>query len=139
MDQCTAIAFMWEPYFDPDTITTPFPRPVDEYILGLVSEADDVPLSSVLDPSFGGTAHDSFLNLRIKALTLLSKTISLRHAPDRFSQIKASLDRLCDGLPAEFRSPWPRWDEGDALNFPRMPVTRDMAVVVSFPKSPAHT
>lgn len=31
MDQCTAIAFMWDAFYDPMTITTPLPRPFEEY------------------------------------------------------------------------------------------------------------
>jgi hypothetical protein len=99
-----------------------------------VTPADDVPLSSIFDPTVPGKAHNSFRVIRLQALALLNRAIAIRRIPvvvdpspwdPRFAQVKAALDRFCDNLPPTFRSPWPRWD-----------VAREASVVVSsFPRT----
>lgn len=78
-DLCTAVAYLWHPGFPIDEIRTPLPRPMIEYELGIVSDKDDVPISSV----FGATpppysSDSSFVILRLKAVTFLARVLKLR-------------------------------------------------------------
>jgi hypothetical protein len=110
-----------------------------------VTPADDVPLSSIFDPTVPGKAHNSFRVIRLQALALLNRAIAIRRIPvvvdpspwdPRFAQVKAALDRFCDNLPPTFRSPWPRWDDGADMSMPRVAVAREASVVVSsFPRT----
>lgn len=81
VDLCTAIAYLWHTGLPIEDVRTPFPRPLFEYELGLVSIQDDISLQSLLDPPPTGhsrSADSSFIVLRMKALTLLARVLKLR-------------------------------------------------------------
>ncbi|TXT10714.1 hypothetical protein VHUM_02219 [Vanrija humicola] len=81
VDLCTAIAYLWHTGLPIEDVRTPFPRPLFEYELGLVSIQDDISLQSLLDPPPSGlarSADSSFIVLRMKALTLLARVLKLR-------------------------------------------------------------
>ncbi|ODN80430.1 hypothetical protein, variant [Cryptococcus amylolentus CBS 6039] len=83
IDQLTSIAYLWDLGLDVDNITTPLPRPFDHYVLGLLNESDDIDISitTALDPSYQpppGASPDSFHIMRLKALTMVSRSVSLR-------------------------------------------------------------
>jgi hypothetical protein len=78
VDLCTAVAYLWHTGLPMEDIRTPFPRPMIEYELNLVSSIDDQSVDTVLDPPTGAHNDTSFLVLRIKALTLLARVLKMR-------------------------------------------------------------
>ncbi|WVQ77552.1 hypothetical protein IAR50_007240 [Cryptococcus sp. DSM 104548] len=70
-------------------VTTPFPRPIHEYELGLVSDADDVSIASIFSPSPSSTNPSAprpmrydyvdLVNLRIRAITILDRASKLMY------------------------------------------------------------
>lgn len=85
VDCCTAVAYLWHTGLAIEDIRTPFPRPMIEYELGLVSTKDDVTMNTVIDPPLMPPAvpDHSFLVLRLKAVTLLARVHKLRQeAPE---------------------------------------------------------
>lgn len=79
VDLCTAVAYLWHTGLPMEDIRTPFPRPLVEYELGIVSSIDDQSVDTVLDPPTGPPRTDtSFMVLRIKAVTLLARVLKLR-------------------------------------------------------------
>ncbi|BEI80560.1 hypothetical protein CcaverHIS002_0110890 [Cutaneotrichosporon cavernicola] len=86
-DLCTAVAYLWHPGFPIDEIRTPLPRPMIEYELGIVSEKDDIPISSVFDATpYPYSSDTSFMVLRIKAVTFLSRVLKLRQDKPELEQ-----------------------------------------------------
>jgi hypothetical protein len=79
VDLCTAVAYLWHTGLPMEDIRTPFPRPMIEYELGLVSTIDDQSIDTVLDPPPGPSKQDNqFIVLRIKAVTLLARVLRMR-------------------------------------------------------------
>jgi len=79
VDLCTAVAYLWHTGLPMEDIRTPFPRPMIEYELGMVSTIDDQSIESVLNPPPGPPRTDtSFFVLRIKAVTLLARVLRMR-------------------------------------------------------------
>ncbi|GMK57591.1 hypothetical protein CspeluHIS016_0404250 [Cutaneotrichosporon spelunceum] len=86
-DLCTAVAYLWHPGFPIDEIRTPLPRPMIEYELGIVSDKDDIPISSVFAATPSPYSSDmSFMVLRIKAVTFLSRVLKLRQDKPELEQ-----------------------------------------------------
>ncbi|ORX34450.1 hypothetical protein BD324DRAFT_635980 [Kockovaella imperatae] len=80
-----AIAHVWEPILRPESITTPLPRPLEEYALHLVTAKDDVTLMAALRapspsrPIVPG--HDSWYICAIKSWGFMEKVFRLRDSP----------------------------------------------------------
>lgn len=101
-DLCTAVGYLWHTGLPMEDIRTPFPRPMIEYELGLVSTVDDLSIDSVLDPKDNPRGLDnSFIVLRMKALTLLARVLKLRQErpevamPDMSPEPVASGPHVC--------------------------------------------
>lgn len=115
IDQCTSIAYLWDPGFRNEHITTPLPRPFGDYASvstspvlrltsganrsqGFVTTADDIRLTDVLEPV--GKAHHTrqtdFHALRLKALTLLAAAGRLRDLPPENNEGQSSAVVLSD-------------------------------------------
>ncbi|ORY27795.1 hypothetical protein BCR39DRAFT_537261 [Naematelia encephala] len=149
VDQCTAVASLFEPTFRSDDIITPLPRAFDFYVLGLVSRTDDVTMHQALDiESMETSIDDIFLVHRLKIETLLGRIVRVKHLlpevpvgagsygramylshPTAFTSLKHSLDLYCDRLPPAFRLPWRRWDEGAENTLPRMSLPDGTAIL----------
>ncbi|ODN84983.1 hypothetical protein L202_00828 [Cryptococcus amylolentus CBS 6039] len=83
-DRCGSIATQWYPSLTDDMVTTPFPRPIHEYELGLVSDADDVSIASIFSPTGSVPRpmrydHVDLVNLRIRAITILERSSKLMY------------------------------------------------------------
>jgi hypothetical protein len=109
---------------------------------------DDVTISSVLD-AIDHTTDNSFLVLRMQALSLLLKAVQLSDKkpevnqpsinvstmpfshthPLAFGAIKRALDFFYDNLPADRKATWARWDAGNERSLPRQGMRRDTAVL----------
>lgn len=122
--------------FNAEDVITPFPRPMVEYELGLTNETDTLSLPSIVNPTRGIYHRDnSFMVLRLKALTLLGRAMKLRRlfaedgepipkldgshlcaqvrTPRAFDKLKFALDHYMESLPGERRPPWNTWDAED--------------------------
>ncbi|KAK8849759.1 hypothetical protein IAR55_005094 [Kwoniella newhampshirensis] len=83
-DRCGSISTQWPPVIADDVITTPFPRPLFEYELGLVSKEDDVSISSIFNPPCDRKplmhySESSLINVRLRAMTILERSSKLMY------------------------------------------------------------
>ncbi|KAL0255322.1 hypothetical protein I308_100120 [Cryptococcus tetragattii IND107] len=86
VDRCGSISTQWVPAIPDDVIITPFPRPLHEYELGLVTEADNISISSIYAPSPPRSRplrydYADLVNIRLRAITLLERASKLMYLP----------------------------------------------------------
>lgn len=85
LDKIGSIATQWPPNFNDDDISTPFPKDLYEYELGLVSSKDDYSLSSMYrdGPQHILPYHTEISTgtLQLKALSLLEHCGKLTYRP----------------------------------------------------------
>jgi hypothetical protein len=114
VDRAGSIATTWPNGIHDNEIVTPFPRPLIEYELGLVSRQDDVSIGSLYDfpdsPSRAKPIQDSMFTSTIKAMALLdraSKLVYLR--PEKgtgfYSPQRCDGRSPADGSPAGYTLP----------------------------------
>ncbi|WVN87511.1 uncharacterized protein L203_102693 [Cryptococcus depauperatus CBS 7841] len=84
-DRCGSISTQWTPAITDDVITTPFPRPLQEYELGLVTEADDISIASIQTPSYLIRSrpfqydYADILSFQIRAIAILERSSKLMY------------------------------------------------------------
>ncbi|OXH37554.1 hypothetical protein J008_02158 [Cryptococcus neoformans] len=86
VDRCGSISTQWVPAIPDDAIITPFPRPLHEYELGLVTEADNISISSIYAPSPPRSRplrydYADLVKIRLRAITLLERASKLMYLP----------------------------------------------------------
>ena len=83
VDRCGAISTMWPCAIPDEIVSTPFPRPLYEYELGLVSRADDRTMSSVWAPTppppLPPYADATYASVRMRSLGILDRASKLIH------------------------------------------------------------
>lgn len=85
LDRTGSIATQWPPNIHDDDVCTPFPKPLYEYELGLVSKKDDYSLSSMYEegpPQILPYNTDGSANiLYMKAFSILDRVSKLLYLP----------------------------------------------------------
>ncbi|WWC92908.1 uncharacterized protein L201_007870 [Kwoniella dendrophila CBS 6074] len=86
-DRCGSISTQWPPAISDATITTPFPRPLHEYELGLVTEQDDhYSVQSIYKPSLYYNplphyAETTLISVRLRSISILERASKLMYQP----------------------------------------------------------
>ncbi|WVF68407.1 hypothetical protein IAT40_003172 [Kwoniella sp. CBS 6097] len=83
-DRCGSISTQWPPAINDDNVCTPFPRPLHEYELGLVTEDDDQSLSSIYRPSLFHRplphyTEKTLISIRLRAISILERSSKLMY------------------------------------------------------------
>ncbi|KAK4686784.1 hypothetical protein P7C73_g3328, partial [Tremellales sp. Uapishka_1] len=84
VDRCGSISAQWPPAIPDDIVSTPYPRSLPEYELGLVTQADDYTIGSLYDnpqpprsPFYG---ESTYIELRLRAIAILERSSKLMYA-----------------------------------------------------------
>ncbi|WVW86826.1 hypothetical protein I302_108881 [Kwoniella bestiolae CBS 10118] len=86
-DRCGSISTQWPPAISDEVVTTPFPRPLHEYELGLVTEQDDhYSVQSIYKPSphhnpLPHYAETTLISIRLRAICILERASKLMYQP----------------------------------------------------------
>ena len=84
-DRSGAISYAWPVAMPDDIITTPYPKPLYEYELGLVSTEDDRSISELYDPSpkspMPHYSDSTIFALRMRAMSILDRSSKLMYLP----------------------------------------------------------
>ncbi|WRT69797.1 uncharacterized protein IL334_006788 [Kwoniella shivajii] len=86
-DRCGSISTQWPPAIADEVITTPFPRPLHEYELGLVTEQDDhQSVQSIYKPAMQHNplphyAESTLISIRLRAISILERASKLMYQP----------------------------------------------------------
>ncbi|OCF77881.1 hypothetical protein I204_01884 [Kwoniella mangroviensis CBS 8886] len=86
-DRCGSISTQWPPAISDEVVTTPFPRPLHEYELGLVTEQDDhQSIQSLYRPSphhnpLPHYAETTLISIRLRAICILERASKLMYQP----------------------------------------------------------
>ncbi|OCF34322.1 hypothetical protein I316_03836 [Kwoniella heveanensis BCC8398] len=83
-DRCGSISTQWPPAINDDDVCTPFPRPLHEYELGLVTEDDDQSLSTIYRPSpfhrpLPHYTEKTLISIRLRAISILERSSKLMY------------------------------------------------------------
>ncbi|WVQ95964.1 hypothetical protein IAU59_003063 [Kwoniella sp. CBS 9459] len=83
-DRCGSISTQWPPAINDEDVCTPFPRPLYEYELGLVTEGDDRSLSSIYRPSafhrpLPHYTEKTLISIRLRAISILERSSKLMY------------------------------------------------------------
>ncbi|WWC95459.1 hypothetical protein V866_002323 [Kwoniella sp. B9012] len=86
-DRCGSISTQWPPAISDEVVTTPFPRPLHEYELGLVTEQDDhqsiqsIYKISPLHNPLPHYAETTLISIRLRAICILERASKLMYQP----------------------------------------------------------
>nr|XP_018260194.1 uncharacterized protein I303_07111 [Kwoniella dejecticola CBS 10117]OBR82352.1 hypothetical protein I303_07111 [Kwoniella dejecticola CBS 10117] len=84
-DRCGSISTQWPPAIADDVVTTPFPRPLHEYELGLVTEQDDMTsVQSIYKPTFHHNplphyTETTLISIRLRSISILERASKLMY------------------------------------------------------------
>nr|XP_019009262.1 uncharacterized protein I206_05910 [Kwoniella pini CBS 10737]OCF48043.1 hypothetical protein I206_05910 [Kwoniella pini CBS 10737] len=84
-DRCGSISTQWPPAIPDDIVTTPFPRPLHEYELGLVTEQDDLKsVQSIYKPTFHHNplphyTETTMISIRLRSISILERASKLMY------------------------------------------------------------
>ncbi|EIW71404.1 hypothetical protein TREMEDRAFT_60335 [Tremella mesenterica DSM 1558] len=102
VDRCGSIASQWPPAIQDESVTTPYPKPLHDYELGLVNKDDDKTVSELFEPSEGPLPHyadSTFYILRLRAIALLEKSSKLMYLKPEPGLQERTRDGSCSVSP----------------------------------------